>query len=274
MIMQIFCIAKDVIEIIFFTSIIYVFCLWLKKDKSHNLLFYFFGYCIIFCFSALLNLSTIVTFLIYSAPIALIIFIIFHQELLQRNFITLTHMPITSLETFDWPEHLIRASLHAINNNKQLICVIENQADLKPFLYTPIPCNTVLLQNLITILIDSTGFDQKKILWCNTQGKLVGINGEWQITAHETWQTQSVNDLPTWKQDALLMTLKTDTIIYKADPTKRAFDVVIKGTVYENLAAHQTLLLLKKHLAISSSQKGETNHDRITQKHNSEQLNH
>lgn len=274
MTIQLFCTLKDAIEIIFFTSIIYVFCIWLKKDKSHNLLLYFFGYCSIFCFAVLLNLATIVSFLMYSAPIALILFIIFHQELLQRNFITLTHMPITSLEIADWPEHLIRASLHAINNNKQLICVIENRADLKPFLYTPIVCNTALSQNLITLLIDSVGFDQKKILWCNAQGKLLGINGEWHISAHETWQTQSVNDLPAWKQDALLMTLKTDTIIYKADPSQRSFDVVIKGIVYENLAAHQALLLLKKHLALQLSYKGESSHDHVTQKHNSEQPNH
>ena len=69
------------------------------------------------------------------------------------------------------------------------------------------------------------------------------------------------------------MTLKTDTIIYKADPSKRAFDVVIKGTIYENLPAHQTLLLLKKHLAFSTY-KGDSNHDLTDQKHNSEQLNH
>lgn len=274
MIMQIFCVLKDALEIIFFTSVFYLFCVWLKKDKSHNLLVYFFGYCSIFCCAVLLNLATIVTFLLYATPIVLILFIIFHQELLQRNFITLTQMPITSVDVTDWHEQLIRASLHAINNNKQLICVIEHRADLAPFLYAPIILNSPLAQNLVTLVIDSTGFDQKKILWCNTQGKLLGINGEWQITAHQTWQTQSVHELPTWKQDALLMTLKTDTIIYKADPSKRAFDVIIKGMAYENLAAHQTLLLLKKHVAVSSSAKGDSSNDRIIQKHHPQQPNH
>lgn len=273
MIMQIFFTLKDTIEVLFFTSIIYVFCLWLKKDKSHNLLLHFFGYCALFCFSVLLNLATVVSFLLYSAPIVLILFIIFHQELLQRNFITLTHMPITSLETNDWHEHLIRACLHAINNNKQVICVVENHANLKPFLYAPIICNTPLMQNLVTFLIDSTGFDQKKILWCNAQGRLLGINGEWQIAVHETWQNQSVHDLPTWQQDALLMTLKTDILVFKADPTKRAFDAVVKGIVYENLAAHQILMVLKKHIT-PSMYKGESSHDRVTQKNNSEQPNH
>jgi hypothetical protein len=271
---ELFSYIKAGLEIIFFTSIIYYFCVWLKKDKNKNLVVYFFSYCAIFSFAALLNLATIVTFLITCAPIALILFIIFHQELLQRNFITLTNMPITSLEVADWPEQLIRASLHAINNNKQLICVIEHRADLKPFLYTPLVFNAPLAQNLITLLIDSPGFDQKKIFWCNAHGKLIGINGEWQITPHETWQTQSVADLPAWKQDALLMTLKTDTIIFKADPSKRSFDVIIKGVTYENLAAHQTLLLLKKQLALSSSFKGDSSNDRILQKHTHEQLNH
>ena len=271
---ELFSSIKAGLEIIFFTSITYYFCLWLKKDKNNNLVIYFFSYCAIFSLAALLNLATIITFLIFSAPIALILFIIFHQELLQRNFITLTNMPIASFEVADWPEQLIRASLHAINNNKQLICVIEHRADLKPFLYTPLLFNAPLAQNLVTLLIDSPGFDQKKILWCNAHGKLIGINGEWQITPHETWQTQQVTELPTWKQDALLMTLKTDTIIFKADPTKRSFDVVIKGITYENLAAHQALLLLKKQLALSSTFKGDPTNDRITQKHATEQLNH
>lgn len=274
MVTELFSSIKDGIEIFFFATIIYFFCLWLKKDKNHNLLIYFFGYSVVFCFAALLNLATIVTFLIYSAPITLLLFIIFHQELLQRNFITLTNTHSKAIEVADWQEQLIRASLHAINNNKQLICAIEHRADLNPFLYAPLVFNTPLSQNLITFLIDSAGFDQKKILWCNAHGKLIGINGEWQVTPHETWQTQSVTELPTWKQDALLMTLKTDTIIFKADPSKRVFDVVIKGTVYENLAAHQVLMLFKKHLAIPSSYKGELNNDRITQKHSTEQPNH
>lgn len=274
MVIGLFSYIKDVIEIIFFTNVIYFFSLWLKKDTSHNLLIYFFSYCAMFCFATLLNLATVVTFLIYSAPIVLLLFIIFHQELLQRNFITLTNTPIASFDIADWPEQLIRACLHAINNNKELICVIEHRADLRPFLKTPLLFNSPLAQNLLTLLIDSNGFDQQKVLWCNAQGKLVGINGEWQITANETWQSAIVNTLPAWKQDALLMTLKTDTLIFRVDPSKRAFDVIIKGANYENLAAHQTLLLLKKHLALPSSYKGDPSHDRFTQTHNSQQPNH
>ncbi len=274
MIERLFSALKDVIEILFFSSVIYCFCLWLKKDKKHNLLIYFFSYCLVFCFGVLLNLATVVAFLTYSTPITLLLFIIFHQELLQRNFITLTNMPICTSESSDWIEQLIRASLHAINNNKQLICAIEHRTSLKPFLYSPLVFNSPLAQNLVSLLVDSTGFDSRKIFWCSSQGKLIGINSEWQVCPHETWQSQATIELPTWKQDALLMTLKTDTIIFKADPSKRAFDVVIKGTLYENLAAHQTLSLLKKYLTISNLTKGDISNDHITQKHNTEQLNH
>ena len=263
---------KSTFEILFFSSIVYYFSLWLKKDKRHNLLIHFYAYCGLFLIAGLLNLATIVTFLIYGAPIALMLFIIFHQELLQRNFITLKHTPIALQdESADWAEHLIRASLHAINNNKQLMCVIEHRSDLKPFLNTSLIFNSPIAQNLLTVLIDSNGFDQEKMIWCSTYGKLIGINASWNINHHESWQSPQVKELPSWQQDALLMTLKTDTIIFKANPSKRAFDLIVKGAVQENIPAHHLLALIKKQ--ISSSNKGDSTHDRTDQKRILEQPN-
>lgn len=274
MALGLFSYLKDLLEISFFSGSIYYFCLWLKKDKRNNLLLHFFVYCTFFCLAHLFHLPTIAALLIYTCPIAIMLFILFHQELLQRNFITLTHAPIASTEVNEWTEHLLRASLHAMNNNKQVICALEHHAQLQPFLEVPFYCNSPISQNILIHLIESNHYDQNKIIWCTSQGKLIAVNSQWKIKNDETWQSNAVHELCSWKQDALLMTLKTDTIIFNADPKRRSFDAIIKGTLYENLAAHQLLLLLKKFLAVPVSQKGESTHDRTIQKHPTEQPNH
>lgn len=266
---------KDLVEILFLSGAIYYFSLWLKKDRRHNLLVYFYAYCAIFLVANLLHLPTISAFLAYSSPLILILFIIFHQELLQRNFITLAKASVTiSEEADEWLENIIRASLYAINNNKQLLCVIENHSDLKPFLDTPVIFNSPLQQNILMLLLDSNGFDAQKLLWCNTHGRLVGINCTWRITSHDVWQSSQVKELPSWQQDALLMTLKTDTIVFKADPAKRTFDLITKGTLHENISAHHTLALIKKQLPQSQTIKGDLAHDSKNKKPLSEQSNH
>ena len=256
-------IIKDILEILFFASIIYFFCLWLKKDTRHNLLLYFYTYCILFIFTYLGNFYTIHSFLFYASPIILILFIIFHQDVLQRNFITMTNKANTSPDNeSDWIEALIRACLHGMNNHKQVICVIEHTADIGSFLQTPFIFKSPIAHSMLTLLIESNSFNQDQMVWCTTQGKLVGINCSW--TFPDTVREKSTKQSDQWKHDALLMTLKTDTIIFKADPAKRAFDIVIKGTLYDTIGAAQTLPFIKKYL--SSTISGEKKYDNHREK--------
>lgn len=263
---------KDVLEILFFSAVVYFVSLFLKRDKRHNLLIYFYSYCILVCAASLFHLPAITSFLLCASPLIVILFVIFHQELLQKNFVTLRIASSLVPEASDWLENLIRVSLHAINNNKQLICVIEHQADLKPFLHSPFLFDSPLQQNLLILLIESNGFDQNKLIWCTSTGKLIGINSSWDIQ-YDGWQSQAVKELPIWQQDALLMTLKTDTIVFKADPIKRSFDIVVKGILHENMSAHHALDCIKKQIS-SPVHKGDIINDNATKKSSLEQQNH
>lgn len=257
--------CKDAIEITFLSITIYLFLLWLKKDKQHNLIIYFYSYCSIFCFSWLLDLAIINQFLINSTPIIVFLFVIIHQDILQKNFVSFYNKPFSfSHEADDWLENLLRSCLHAINNNKQLIVLIEHGSDLKPFLKTDFIFNSIIAQKLLTLLIDSNCFDQQKMVWCTSQGKLIAINAEWVSNISITSKTK---DIPTWQQDALLMTLKTDTIIFKADSSKRLFDIVVKGELFENISAHNAVLFIKKQLFSSAFNKGEIINDSYPKKH-------
>lgn len=261
---------KDFFEIAFLSGTIYYFSVWLSTDKKKNLLVYFYCYCACIVTGYLVNALTISTFLVYTSPVALLLFIIFHQDVLQRNFITLhTQQPIDYDTFIDWLENLIRTALYAINNNKQLICVIENESDLSPYLQTSFLLQSPLWQNIMCLVIDSASFDQEKIVWCNRNGKLVGFNASWNIARNG--QTAQ-NNMPLWQQDALLMTLKTDTIVFKADPRTRNFDCVIKGILYQNVTAHNLIPLIKKNM--HHIRKGEIIHENVNQKKYFEQQNY
>lgn len=266
--------VKDLLEIIFFSITIYYFSLWLKRDKSYNLLVYFYAYCALFCAASLIHLPTVTAFLLYSSPLILLFFIIMHQEILQRNFISVQKSSITANESDDWLEQLLRASLYAINNNKQIVCVIENQTDLGPFLQTPLIFNSPLQQNIILLLMESSGFDAQKIVWCSATGKLIGINCTWRIATDDVWKSLDVKELPAWQQDALLMTLKTDTILFKADPVKRNFDIIIKGVLHENCSAAHALALIKKYIPAYGLYKKDTVHDHQNKNLGAQQSHH
>lgn len=236
---------KNILEILFFSGIIYFFSLWLKKDKRANLLFYFYAYAVIFSVTYFLNLSTIHLFLLYSSPFALLLFILLHQETLQRNFVTFTTSPsMTCTNNETWIENLIRICLHHMNNNVFLFVVIENQSDLKPFIHSNYLLQSPLSLELLLLVTESPHFDKGKLLWCTSNGKLVGVNSSWQLLT----SLHGLPSIPTWQQEALLMTLKTDTIVFKVNPANRCFEVILKGTLYETINAHQIVPFIKKNL--------------------------
>lgn len=252
---------KQALEIFFFSGIVYGFSLWLKNDKRTNLLLYFYGYYIIFSCAFFLDLTTVSLFLLYSSPLALLLFIIFHQDVLQRNFIALTKTRDTcSNPTEQWLENLIRICLHQMNNNSCLYIVIENHSDLKPFIQSDYLLNSPISLELLSLVIESPHFDSKKIIWCSSTGTLIGLNGSWHMASDSSQQSA----IPSWQQEALLMTLKTDTIVFKVNSTKRSFEVVLKGIMYDAISASQIVPFIKKNLHSwhQPIQKGELNNDR------------
>ncbi len=267
--------VKNALEILFFSTLVYYFSLWLKTDKRHNLLLHFYTYCIGFFLAFILDFSTISLFLLYSSPIILILFIVFHEEILQRNFVTLNNnQPVVCQYDGQWLENLIRISLLTMNNNKSLYVVIENNSDLKPFMSSDYIFNSPLSLELLMLITESSHFDSHKIIWCNSQGKLIGINSSWSFATASSVQ----NSVPSWQQEALLMTLKTDTIIFKVNTKDRNFEIVLKGTLYHTISAHQVVPFIKKHLPLShiNIQKGANNNDahNVAQKLHNEQPNH
>jgi hypothetical protein len=251
---------RDIIEISFFSTLFYYFSLWLHTDTKKNLLFTFYGYWFITFSAYALQLHSITFFLFTTAPIALMLFILVHQEFLQRNFITLKNaLPATSLNN-DWLDLLMRICLHTINKNKEILVIVEQQDSLAAMLHTSFYINTPLDQTLLTLLIDAHSFDQTKFIWVNKQGQLLGINAVWKYTIAEEWVDKNVQRFEQWQHDALALSNKTDALIFGVSPVIRTFSIITQGKTFEHLQGAAALRMIKKFLSISPAlQKGIVN---------------
>ena len=235
---------RDIIEITLYSSCIFLFCNWLKTDKTKNLLGYFFAYSALVICAWFTQLHTLMPFLCAYAPIALLLFIILHEKTLQRNFVALYSIAPAHVVAQDWLNTLISNCLTSINANKSITVVIEHNDGLDPFLDTPFILNASIHKNIFDLLFSSQSYDQQKMIWISSKGHIKGINASWIFN-------QQIN------ADSLFYTLHNDAIIISAHPNTRMFTIIHSGKEIKNIPAHQVYTLIKKQLFISSpKQKG------------------
>lgn len=226
-------IARDIIEIVFYSSCIFTLCQWLRADKTKNITVYFFVYCALTIGAWVAQLPTLTPFLFTHAPVALLLFIILHEKTLQRNLVTLCSITPARTEYADWLDTLLSCSLATINSKKLITVIIEHKNALDHFVTTPFGINADLTKNVLDIFLMSSSYDEHKMVWVNTSGKIRGIN--------VTWNNQQE------KCD--------DAIIFSAHPVSRTFSLIINGKETKNLSAHHVHTMIKKQLSsLSSSQ--------------------
>lgn len=259
---------KSGIEIFCLSTFFYWFSLWLKKDSKKNLVWYFYSYCFVFLLAELTSLSVVHSFMLYATPLVLIILVIVHEDLLQRNFISLQKNTDTILNNSTTLDEIVRAALYAFNKNKNFLLILENRSDLTSFIQTDHVFNADLNQSSLIILMESNIFDDGKYLWCTTNGKIKAINAQWKI--HKSEVNAALVDSNHWKHDALLITTKMDTSVIRGDAQSRLFDLIISGKIQERLSAHQLLQLIRMHTS-TVYLKGEKKHENRTQTNHPEQ---
>lgn len=257
---------RNVLEVTFFCMVVYYFSLWLKKDVQKNLLGYFFSYCLLTIGASLMELDTIVHFLMLATPVGLMLFIVFHQFTLQKNFVTLRNLVPAQHHNADWLETLVRSCLIAISTNKEVICIIEHHDSLQEHLNTPLPLHIPVSKEMLDILFSSSSFASTHMLWINSQGIVRGINARWH-ESHGSWTSDLVPADQQWKHDAILHTEKTDALVLKITRTNNAFEVVASGTLFENVSAAKTIAFVAKYLRTSSiDAKGDFIHEKNNEK--------
>lgn len=232
--------VRDVAEILFYSSCIFVLCQWLKTDKTKNILVYFLSYCALALSAWILQLPTLAPFLFTYSPVALLLFIVLHEKTLQRNLVTLCSITPARIEQDDWLDILISSSLATINSHKSITVIIEHKDALDHFINAPFSINADMSKNVLDIFLTSTSYDEHKMVWVNTKGKIRGINVHW-------------TNYKDTKTDALFYTTQSDAIIFNAHPISRTFSLIIHGKEIQNLSAHHMHTMIKKQLSSVSS---------------------
>lgn len=246
---------RNIIEVTFFTTIIYYFSKWLSLDKKKNLLLYFYSYSFILLTAQYLQLTTISYFLFLFSPVAIMLFILFHQTILQKNFITLKNIVPAKTIQKDWPQEIIRSFLFALNNNKTIYCAIEKNDNLCDYIKTSLILNANIEHDLINILHESSTFNQNKIIWINTNGEIIGINGSWTESFLENSNIESKDTETTFKKHAILLSSKTDALFFNITPTQRKFNVIFKGDIFNNISSDNIINIIKKYVQSKSNEK-------------------
>lgn len=263
---------RDCVEVFFFSTVFYYFSLWLKHDNQKNLLSYFYTYCGITLGAYALQLTTISFFMVLASPMVFVLFVVFHQDILQKNFVALKNIKPAHKAPVDWLDTLVRVCLIAINNNKEVLCVIEHSDNLDAFLEKSYPLKTDIDKELLNIVMQSSVFDQRKIIHINTYGRLLGINAAWSTQLDEQWITKEAKELHKWQQDALWVTSKTDALVLKTTPKTGSFVLIVRGKKYEKIKAANIKKFVNNYLA-PTDKKGDSTHDLKSEKKSTQQPN-
>ncbi len=241
-----FWIWRNILEILIFSFLVYKISLYLRRDKTKNLLPYFYGYCALACTSYFLQLGTLSYTLFLFAPAAICLFILFHQETLQRNFVAIKQLAAQQPTFIDSLEVLMRCTLIALNNKQEVTVLIEYNDNLNEFLESNSSINSPINYDLLVLLLESPSYDQKKMLWVTHTGIIRGMNAQWhdELTAKSTigaTQILTAQDLHEW------YTTKTDCLVFELNPIARTFALTAHGTTKQNLSSAHVLQMIKKH---------------------------
>lgn len=243
-------------EIIIFSALFYYISRWLNLDQKTHLLRYFYGYCLFILLSAWAPLPLLYSALTNFAPVSALLFILFHQETLQKNFITLCRYMPAQKTSFEWLQALIRLALINRNNGINLRIIIEHNETLDNILTNPFKIEAPFQEDLLAALIMSQAFEQEKFIWLRYDGSIVSININLTQHQDDIWKEEKIQLMPQWKQDALLISTKTDAFIIATDMAGSSFTIITNGTVLSEISAENVLKIIKKHMNVVIKSKG------------------
>lgn len=237
---------RDCIEIVFFFIVFHRFIRWLSKDTQENLLGYFFGYCTIFGIAYLMQLSTVCAVMLLYAPVIIMIFILFHEQTIQRNFVTPHHIIAPQKVSADWLGTLISIAIHRINEGFPVTFIIEHTDTITNYIKTSFFIDTEIRTEIILPLIHATSYTPNHMIWVTSHGMLRGTQAYWKHLQNSQEDTLFI-DYTT------ALTAKIDALIFFTNPTSRTFSIIARGTFFERLSGDIVTHMIKKH--VSSSHK-------------------
>jgi len=236
---------NDGIEIIAIASLFYSFSIWLKQDQQKPLVLYFYGLATMMLLTDLVNLPTLSNSFFALSPAIIMLFILVHQKSLQKNFVALKNIQPSELINSNWLDILLRACLISTNQKQKVACLIEGKDALSELLNSPFILRTKIQASLLEALLNSTNYDQQKMIWVSNTGLLLSINVDWKsLDSQANSQSQTIDE---WQQISLLYTAQADAIVFRIAPQERTFDIIAEGKLLEGLPIDQAIKLIQSY---------------------------
>lgn len=255
----------NLIEIFLISTGIYYLLCWLSYDQQKNLVFWFYGYVLLYMFCWNFNLATLHFLMLASTPFIACMFCLIHQKTLQKNFIALTKLQPNRLATGNWLEEVMQSCLRNINTHHEIMYIIERNDLLDLFLQAPYVIDAPIQQNFLELLIN---MHQKPaepvVVWITQRGFLHTCNPVWTVKEDTFWINPQVQQLSPWQQKALIITEKTDALVLTVSPITRMCSVMVKDKLVQSVSPHQAFQLIKKYCLLSDTS-GEL-YDNVIQK--------
>lgn len=249
----------DLLEIFILSCILYFLLLLLAQDEKKRLLYTFYGYCLSLFFSNILQLNILNSLLIFAFPLLTILALLFHQKTLQKNFVLLINSDGKKTNV-NWLDELVKCTLIGLNANKETVYVIQCFNKLNLLIRAPSIFNADLSTDIFQILLSKHPNSPNYLIWLDKDGKLIATNANWTIEKNDEWLSSEIRELPAWKQNAVIISSKSDAIIFKSNVQTRSFDLITKGKQFQNLNTEQLYNLLIH--CIAQSKFNKTDHIR------------
>jgi hypothetical protein len=240
---------RDLVEVLLFSVGSYAIIRWLAQDSQKNLVGVFYGLCLLVFAAHLCNLPGVCFVLFLISPLIATIFVLLHEQTLQKNFVALRAItPARAEAPTNWLETLIQASLRGINKSRTVVGIIQRGDSLETFLTLPAPLNAPITDELIDMIINASSTAQPTILLMGQTGTLIALNPRQRANSYDTHHGEQMTAEELWRQNALIITSQSDSIFFLLSPKTRLFEIVCRGKLYDSLPATQALSVLQHNL--------------------------
>jgi uncharacterized membrane protein len=235
----------ECVEIVSFITLMWSILRWLNRDIDAPLIIWACMSWGIAALSWIAGFEAITLLCVYIAPIAIVTFMLFHKETLQRNYLV---SPSIS-EARDIPhfiEEMVRYMLYNFNRDVSSYWIIEHENALEGIVTSQQTLHAPLRATLMDLIITSHRRSETLRLWVTSLNKIVGLNPEIEIHWEEHLMSPEYMKLPLEIQKALILTMKTDAIIIYAHSSTRTCTLIAQGKYTERIAPQMLIETITK----------------------------
>ncbi len=244
---------RDVLEILLFSGILYYFSRWLALHVTRKLVIMMYSYCLLIIVAYALSLPLIFNFLVVGAPVACMLLMLMHQNLLQKNFVVPQKI-VPARRDQSWIEALVQSCMIASAQNKTVTIVIQHHDDIRAYIHNGCLIESPCHKELLLMLLQSATYNSESFVYIDSDGMIVSLNSVFKNVGD---RPSCDSPLSATQESALVLSAKTDALIVHCDHGTCIFNVILRGSITSKLTAQSCTRLIDDYVHdLFTSKKG------------------